>query len=91
MRPVALSPKNWTRIGGPWQDRRGAGSFQSWKAAAGCKSSVHGYFSTIRPGIADLPIRGLQSEKIEPDDFLQSAPGRDDQCRPFRSGCAPIL
>src|SRR5450755_3745 len=60
MRPVALGRKNWLHIGSPQAGPKVAAILSIVESCRRMKISVRDYFSTILPGLADLPIRCLQ-------------------------------
>ncbi len=59
MRPVALGRKNWIHIGSPKAGPKVAAIFSVVESCRRLKVPVREYFSTILPGLADLPIRCL--------------------------------
>jgi len=59
MRPVALGRKNWIHIGSPHAGPKVAAILSVVESCRRLKISVRDYFSTILPGLADLPIRRL--------------------------------
>ncbi len=59
MRPVALGRKNWIHIGSPLAGPKVAAIFSVVESCRRLKVPVRDYFSTILPGLADLPIRCL--------------------------------
>ena len=59
MRPVALGRKNWMHIGSPLAGPKVAAIFSVVESCRRLKVPVRDYFSTILPGLADLPIRCL--------------------------------
>ena len=58
-RPVAVGRKNWLHIGSPQAGSKVAAIFSVVESCRRLKVSVRDYFSTILPGLADLPIRCL--------------------------------
>ncbi len=59
MRPVALGRKNWIHIGSPQAGPKVAAILSVVESCRRLQVPVRDYFSTILPGIADLPIRCL--------------------------------
>ena len=59
MRPVALGRKNWLHIGSPQAGPKVAAILSVVETCRRLKVPVRDYFSTILPGLADLPIRCL--------------------------------
>jgi len=59
MRPAALGRKNWLHIGSPLAGPKVAAILSVVKSCRRLEISVRDYFSTILPGLADLPIRCL--------------------------------
>ena len=59
MRPVALDRKNWIHIGSPLAGPKVAAILSVVESCRRLKVPVRDYFSTILPGLADLPIRCL--------------------------------
>ena len=59
MRPVALGRKNWIHIGSPQAGPKVAAILSVVESCRRLQVSVRDYFSTILPGLADLPIRCL--------------------------------
>ena len=59
MRPVALGRKNWLHIGSPQAGPKVAAILSIVESCRRLQVPVRDYFSTILPGIADLPIRCL--------------------------------
>ena len=59
MRPVALGRKNWLHIGSPQAGPKVAAILSVVETCRRLRVPVRGYFSTILPGLADLPIRCL--------------------------------
>jgi hypothetical protein len=59
MRPVALGRKNWLHIGSPQAGPKVAAILSVVESSRRLKVPVRDYFSTILPGLADLPIRCL--------------------------------
>ena len=59
MRPVALGRKNWLHIGSPQAGPKVAAILSVVESCRRLQVSVREYFSTILPGLADLPIRCL--------------------------------
>jgi transposase len=59
MRPVALGRKNWLHIGSPQAEPKVAAILSVLESCRRPQVPVHDYFSTILPGLADLPIRCL--------------------------------
>ena len=59
MRPVALGRKNWLHIGSPQAGQKVAAILSVVESCRRLKVPVRDYFSTILPGLADLPIRCL--------------------------------
>ncbi len=59
MRPVALGRKNWIHIGSPYAGPKVAAILSVVESCRRLKVPVRNYFSTILPGLADLPIRCL--------------------------------
>src|SRR6202049_1762920 len=59
MRPVALGRKNWIHIGSPQAGPKVAAILSVVESCRRLKVPVRDYFSTILPGLADLPIRRL--------------------------------
>jgi hypothetical protein len=59
MRPIALGRKNWLHIGSPQAGPKVAAILSVVESCRRVKVSMHDYFSTILPGLADLPIRCL--------------------------------
>jgi transposase len=56
MRPVALGRKNWMHIGSPQAGRNVAAILSVVESCLRLQVPVRDYFSTILPGLADLPI-----------------------------------
>ena len=59
MRPVALGRKNWLHIGSPQAGLKVAAILSVVESCRRLQVPVRDYFSTILPGLADLPIRRL--------------------------------
>ena len=59
MRPVALGRKNWLHIGSPQAGPKVAAILSVVESCRRLQVPVRDYFSTILPGLADLPIRCL--------------------------------
>jgi len=59
MRPVALGRKNWLHIGSRQAGPKVAAILSVVESCRRLKVPVRDYFSTILPGLADLPIRCL--------------------------------
>jgi transposase len=59
MRPVALGRKNWIHIGSPHAGPKVAAILSVVESCRRLQVPVRNYFSTILPGLADLPIRCL--------------------------------
>ena len=59
MRPVSLGRKNWLHIGSPRAGPRVAAILSVVESCRRLQVPVRDYFSTILPGLADLPIRCL--------------------------------
>jgi transposase len=59
MRPVALGRKNWLHIGSPQAGPKVAAILSVVETCRRLQVPARGYFSTILPGLADLPIRCL--------------------------------
>ena len=59
MRPVALGRKNWLHIGSPQAGPKVAALLSVVESCRRQRVPVRDYFSTILPGLADLPIRCL--------------------------------
>ena len=59
IRPVALGRKNWIHIGSPPAGPKVAAILSVVESCRRLEISVRDYFSTILPGLADLPIRCL--------------------------------
>jgi transposase len=59
MRPVALGRKNWIHIGSPQAGPKVAAILSIVESCRRLQVAVRDYFSTILPGLADLPIRCL--------------------------------
>src|SRR3984885_3448978 len=59
MRPVAVGRKNWLHIGSPLAGPKVAAILSVVESCRRLEISVRDYFSTILPGLADLPIRCL--------------------------------
>jgi len=59
MRPVALGRKNWLHIGSPLAGPKVAAILSIVESCRRLKVPVRDYFSTILPGLADLPVRCL--------------------------------
>jgi transposase len=59
MRPVALGRKNWIHIGSPRAGPKVAAILSMVESCRRLKLPVRDYFSTILPGLADLPIKCL--------------------------------
>lgn len=59
MRPVALGRKNWLHIGSPQAGPKVAAILSVVESCRRLEVPVRDYFSTILPGLADLPIRCL--------------------------------
>jgi transposase len=59
MRPVALGRKNWLHIGSPQAGPKVAAILSVVESCRRLRVPVRDYFSTILPGLADLPIRCL--------------------------------
>ncbi len=59
MRPLALGRKNWLHIGSPQAGLKVAAILSVVESCRRLKVPVRDYFSTILPGLADLPIRCL--------------------------------
>jgi transposase len=57
MRPVALGRKNWIHIGSPHAGPKVAAILSVVESCRRLQVPVRDYFSTILPGLADLPIR----------------------------------
>ena len=59
MRPVALGRKNWIHIGSPLAGPKVAAILSVVESCRRLQVPVRDYFSTILPGLSDLPIRCL--------------------------------
>ena len=59
MRPVALGRKNWLHIDSPQAGPKVAAILSVVESCRRLQVPVRDYFSTILPGLADLPIRCL--------------------------------
>ena len=59
MRPIALGRKNWLHIGSPQAGPKVAAILSVVESCRRLQVPVRDYFSTILPGLADLPIRCL--------------------------------
>jgi hypothetical protein len=59
MPPVALGRKNWLHIGSPQAGPKVAAILSVVESCRRLQAPVRDYFSTILPGLADLPIRCL--------------------------------
>ena len=59
MRPGALGRKNWLHIGSPQAGPKVAAILSVVESCRRLQVPVRDYFSTILPGLADLPIRCL--------------------------------
>jgi hypothetical protein len=59
MRPVALGRKNWLHIGSPQAGPKVAAILSVVESCRRVQVPVRDYFSTVLPGLADLPIRCL--------------------------------
>jgi transposase len=59
MRPVALGRKNWLHIGSPQAGPKVAAILSVVESCRRLQAPARDYFSTILPGLADLPIRRL--------------------------------
>jgi transposase len=59
MRPVALGRKNWIHIGSPQAGPKVAAILSVVESCRRLQVPVRDYFSTVLPGLADLPIRCL--------------------------------
>ena len=59
MRPIALGRKNWLHIGSPQAVAKVAAILSVVESCRRLQVTVREYFSTILPGLADLPIRCL--------------------------------
>jgi hypothetical protein len=59
MRPVALGRKNWLHIGSPQAGPKVAAILSVVESCRRLQVPVRDYFSTVLPGLADLPIRCL--------------------------------
>src|SRR5271165_3763965 len=59
MRPVALGRKNWLHIVSPQAGPKVAAILSIVESCRRLQVPVRDYFSTILPGLADLPIRCL--------------------------------
>jgi transposase len=59
MRPVVLGRKNWLHIGSPQAGPKVAAILSIVESCRRLQVPVRDYFSTILPGLADLPIRRL--------------------------------
>jgi len=59
MRPIALGRKNWLHIGSPQAGPKVATILSVVESCRRLQVPVRDYFSTILPGLADLPIRYL--------------------------------
>jgi hypothetical protein len=59
MRPVALGRKNWMHIGSRQAGPKIAAIFSVVESCRRLQVPVRNYFSTVLPGLADLPIRCL--------------------------------
>jgi transposase len=59
MRPVALGRKNWLHIGSSQAGPKVAAILSVVESCRRLQVPVRDYFSTILPGLADLPIRCL--------------------------------
>jgi hypothetical protein len=55
MRPVALGRKNWLHIGSPQAGPKVAAILTVVESCGRLQVPVRDYFSTIPPGLADLP------------------------------------
>jgi len=56
MRPVALGRKNWLHIGSPQAGPNVAAILSVVESCRRLQVPVRNYFSTILPGLADLPV-----------------------------------
>ena len=59
MPPVALGRKNWSHIGSPQAEPKAAAVLSVVESCRRLQVPVRDYFSTVLPGLADLPIRCL--------------------------------
>ena len=59
MRPVVLGRKNWLHIGSPQAGPKVAAILSIVETCRRLQVPVRDYFSSILPGLADLPIRCL--------------------------------
>jgi transposase len=59
MRPVAVGRKNWLHIGSPQAGPKVAAILSVVESFRRLQVPVRDYFSTILPGLGDLPIRCL--------------------------------
>lgn len=59
MRPVALGRKNWLHIGSPFAGPKVAAILSVVESCRRLQVPVRDYFSSILPGLADLPIQRL--------------------------------
>ena len=59
MRPVALGRKNWLHIGSPQAGPKVAAILSVVESCRRLQVPVRNYFSTVLPGLADLPIQRL--------------------------------
>ena len=60
MRPVALGRKNWLHIGSAQAGPKVAAILSVVESCRRLQVPVRDYFSTILPGLADLPIGCLR-------------------------------
>lgn len=61
MRAIAIGRKNWLHIGSPQAGPKVAAILSVVESCRRLQVSVRDYFSTIFPGLADLPIRRPQT------------------------------
>ncbi len=59
MRPVALGRKNWIHIGSPQAGPKVAAILSVVESCRRLKVPVRDYFSSVLPGLSNLPIRCL--------------------------------
>jgi len=67
MRPVALGRKNWLHIGSPQAGPKVAAILSVVESCQRLQVPVRDYFSTILPGLADLPIHDSPRACRSPD------------------------
>ena len=100
MRPVALGRKNWIHIGSPQAGQKVAAILSVVESCRRLQVPVRDYFSTILPGLADLPIRCLPTllplrgspgipRVCGGADALGNPRGKDGELRSFRSMTGP--